>query len=109
MQIQFMSVVWSALALVAGVIVGLSFGLVQTRAWRRNQQLEQSGRLSSSFAVMPGSMRRVAYLIVALALVQILCPLLFTHHFEWWVSAGVVGGYGTLLFSRLRQRMSNSH
>jgi hypothetical protein len=109
MQIQLMSTVWSLLAVLAGGLIGISFGILQTRASRRNQQLEQTGKLNTGFAVMPGSMRRVAYLVVALALVQLVCPLLFTNHCEWWVSAGVIGGYGAMLFTQLRRRLANSH
>ena len=102
-----MSVVWCLLAVLAGGIIGISFGLLQNKAWRRNQQLEQNGNLNNGFAIIPGSMRRVAYLIVALALIQIVCPLLFTNHYEWWVSGGVVGGYGAVLFTQLRRRLAN--
>jgi len=48
-------------------------------------------------------MKRVAYLLVALVLVQIVCPLLFIDGSQWWVSGGVVVGYGALLFRQLRQ------
>ena len=109
MQIQLMSAVWSLLAILAGGLIGVSFGMLQTRAGRRNHQLEQTGKLNTGFAVMPGSMRRVAYLVVVLALVQLICPLLFTNHCEWWVSAGVVGGYGAILFTQLRRRMASTH
>ena len=109
MQIQLMTAVWSLLAVLAGGIIGVSFGMLQTKAWRRNQQMEQSGKLNTGFGVMPGSMRRVAYLVVALALVQVVCPLLFTNHCEWWVSAGVVGGYGAMLLIQLRRRLANTH
>ena len=103
MQIQLMVVIRSLAALIAGGVIGLGFGLVQQIALRRNQKLEQSGRLQSGWAVMPGSMKRVAYLLVALVLVQIVCPLLFIDGSQWWVSAGVVVGYGALLFRQLRQ------
>ena len=103
MQIQMMVVVRSLAALIAGGVIGLGFGLVQHMALRRNEKLEQRGRLSSGWAVMPGSMKRVAYLLVALVVVQIICPLLFTDGSQWWVSGGVVVGYGALLFRQLRQ------
>ncbi len=54
---------------------------------------------------MPGSMRRVAYLLIVLALVQIISPALFAGGSQWWVSAGVAGGYGGLLLWQLRQRL----
>ena len=55
---------------------------------------------------MPGSMRRTAYLLMALAGVQFVCPLLFTNGCQWWVSAGVVGGYGWALWRKLRQNLA---
>jgi hypothetical protein len=57
---------------------------------------------------MPGSMRRTAYLLVALALVQLVCPLLFTNGCQWWVSGGVVLGYGALLYRGLRGKMARA-
>jgi hypothetical protein len=107
-QLQLMSVVWCLMAVLAGALIGISFGLLQNKAARRNQKLERNGNLNNGFAIMPGSMRRVAYLILALGLIQIVCPLLFTNHYEWWVSAGVVGGYGAVLFTQLRRRLANS-
>ncbi len=106
MQIQTLSILWSLLSVVTGALIGISFGMLQTKAARRNQQLEQSGKINTGFAVMPGSMRRVAYLVLALALIQVVCPLLFTNHCEWWVSGGVVGGYGAMLLSQLRRRLA---
>jgi hypothetical protein len=78
--------------------------MLQEFALRRHQQREQSGDFHNGWAVMPGSMRRVAFLLIALVIVQILCPILFVGASEWWVSGGVVAGYGALLFRRLRDR-----
>ncbi len=50
-------------------------------------------------------MTRVAMLLLALALVQVACPLLFTHYNQWLVSGGVVLGYGSILFQQLRRRV----
>ena len=90
--------------LVAGGLIGVGFGMLQNLALRRNQQLQQAGDLKSGWAVMPGSMRRIAYLMVALIAVQIFCPLFFTDGVQWWVSGGVLVGYGTMLFRQLRLR-----
>jgi hypothetical protein len=104
MQIQVMHVFLSVVALLAGGLIGLGFGLLQNAALRRNQKLQQSGNLNSSWSAMSGSMRRVTYLVIALVLVQILCPMLFANGTQWWVSAGVILGYGTFLFRRLSHR-----
>ena len=55
---------------------------------------------------MPGSGVRVAYLLVALLLVQLICPLLFQGNTPWFVSAGVLVGYGSMLAVQLRRRLS---
>jgi hypothetical protein len=79
--------------------------VLQNIALRRNEKLQQEGALNTGWAVMPGSMKRVAYLMVALVVVQIFCPLLFVDSTKWWVSAGVALGYGGFLFSRPRRRV----
>ena len=108
MTIALTELLRSVAALAVGAFIGVSFGLVQNLALRRNRKLHEQGSLQSGWAVMPGSMRRVAYLLVALVLVQLLCPLLFVNGTEWWVSAGVVTGYGAVLFRQLRRGETTS-
>jgi hypothetical protein len=109
MHLPIMNMVRPLCGLVAGGLIGVSFGMVQDAAGRRYKKLEQSGALNTAWAVMPGSFRRVAYFLVALALIQLLCPLLFTDGCQWWVSGGVVAGYGAILFGQLRQRLSQTN
>lgn len=92
-------------ALAAGGVIGLGFGTIQQAAQRRYEKLQQAGKLNTGWAVMPGSMRRVGYLLIALALVQFVCPVLFTDGIQWWVSAGLLAGYGWGLFQQLRERL----
>ena len=99
--------IWSLLAVVFGVMIGVSFGLIQQAAYRRNQKLQESGKLNNGWAVMPGSGKRVAYLLVALALIQVICPMLFKNGIQWWVSGGVVAGYGYTLYTQLRQKLGH--
>jgi hypothetical protein len=94
----------SLAGLAVGGLIGLGFGLLQQAALRRNKQLQDEGGLSSGWTVMPGSFRRVAYLMIGLLLVQIICPLLFVGGTEWWVSSGLLVGYGLVLFQQLRKR-----
>jgi hypothetical protein len=103
MQVHFLEMLRNLLALSAGGVIGIVFGRIQNAALKRNQKLQNTGALNNGWAVMPGSMRRVAYLLVLLVLIQILCPLLFVNGSEWWVSAGVVFGYGGALLYRLKR------
>src|SRR5258708_22372671 len=104
MIIQFMNTFLLLVAVAAGGAIGYCFGLIQNFALRRNERKQQSGELNNGWAVMPGSMTRVAYLLIVLVAIQIICPLLFKDGTQWWVSAGLVMGYGYVLFRRLMQR-----
>jgi len=103
MALELMIMVRSLLGLIAGGMIGTGFGMIQEAARRRYERLQHQGRLRSPWGVMAGSGRRAVYLLMALVLVQIVCPLLFTQGTQWWVSAGVAIGFGVLLF---RQKMS---
>ncbi len=94
--------------LIVGLMIGLGFGMVQDAARRRNERRQQAGKLNSGWAVMPGSGARVAYLLILLVLIQLLCPLWFVNGTQWWVTGGVVAGYGVMLFLQLRQRLSHN-
>jgi membrane protein YqaA with SNARE-associated domain len=107
MNIQITEVLRCVAALVVGGLIGYAFGTIQQIALRRNEKRQQSGQLNNGWAVMPGSGRRVAYLLVALVLVQIICPLFFVNGSQWWVSGGVVLGYGGILLRQLRQRQGS--
>ena len=106
-MLQMLEVLRLIAGLLAGSLIGFGFGLFQQRALRRNQQQQQSGQLNNGWAVMPGSMKRVAWLMIALIIVQVVCPLLFRDGTQWWVSGGVVLGYGFVLFRRLKLKKSN--
>ena len=93
-------------ALVAGGVIGFAFGTIQAAALRRNQRLQESGKLTNGWAVMPGSGKRIFYLLLALIVVQLVCPLLFVDNTQWFVSGGVVLGYGAVLFRQLRERQA---
>ena len=92
--------------LVVGGLIGVCFGFAQEVAWRRNKKRQDAGSLDTGWAVMPGSMRRVAYLLIALVAVQMICPMFFVNGTEWWVSGGVVAGYGVMLYQQMRRRRS---
>ncbi len=91
--------------LLAGGVIGLAFGTLQQAALRQNEERERTGRLKDGWSLMPGSGVRVAYLLVTLALIQLVCPLLFAAGTQWLVSAGLLLGYGSMLAVKLRQRL----
>jgi hypothetical protein len=106
MQIHLIDLLKDLVGLVAGGVIGFAFGLLQQAALRRHEQREQEGKLKNGWTLMPGAGVRVAYLLIALALVQVICPLLFVDGTQWLVSAGVVVGYGWLLVQQLRRRLA---
>ena len=104
MASQLTWILASITAVIAGGVIGAGFGLVQEAARRRYERKQSEGRFSNGWAVMPGSGARVAYLLVGLVLVQLVCPVLFRNGVQWWVSGGVVIGYGFMLFRQLQRR-----
>jgi len=96
-------------ALIVGGFIGTAFGMLQNLARRKNEEKEKRGELKSGWSLMPGSGARVAYLLITLVAIQIVCPMLFKGGMtQWWVSGGVVLGYGAMLYLQLRQRLSGN-
>jgi hypothetical protein len=89
-----------------GAGIGLAFGLLQETAKRRHQERLDRGDLRSAWSLIPGAGTRVAYLLVTLAVIQACFPALFAHNVQWWVSGGLVAGYGYTLFRKLRRTLS---
>ena len=104
METHLLELLRALLGLILGGAIGLGFGLIQNAAYRRHEKLQTDGKLTNGWTVIPGSAGRVAYLLVALALVQLISPALFAGGSQWWVSGGLVGGYGAVLFRQFRQR-----
>lgn len=88
-------------SLLIGGGIGWSFGLLQAAAQRQNQEKETAGRVKSIWRLMPGSGQRVAYLLLTLVLIQIVCPMLFVEGTQWWVSGGLLAGYAYVWVQRL--------
>lgn len=105
MNLTFLDIIRYLVGLAAGGTIGLAFGMLQRVALRQNELRQQTGQLPSGWSLMPGAGARVAYLLIALALIQLVCPLLFADGTQWVVSAGVALGYGAMLFTQLRQRL----
>lgn len=89
------------LGLPLGAAIGLLFAAIQQAALRRHEKRQEQGRFRNGWTLVPGSVTRVALLLVALVGVQIFYPALFTGPGKWWVSAGVAGGYGAALVWQL--------
>jgi hypothetical protein len=102
---NFTEILRAAVGLGAGAVIGYAFGLLQNAALLRNERRAQAGELKSGWNLMPGSGARIAYLLIALLIVQVVCPLIFVGHTQWVVSAGVILGYGCMLVVQLRHRL----
>ena len=86
-------------------IIGYAFGALQKKALRYHKKLQEEGKLGSAWSIMPGSMGRVAILLIVLASMQLMFPVFFEGStIPWLVSAGVVIGYGAELLAQLRRR-----
>jgi len=96
------------IAIASGAAIGLAFGAVQAAALRRYQKKQTSGDFNSGWTVIPGSMSRVAGLLIVLALIQFVCPILFKDGIQWMVSTGLVLGYGWCLLRAFQQRRAPS-
>lgn len=105
MDMHLVDILRSLVGIAAGATIGYAFGLLQNAALRRNAERQKDGKLKNGWTLMPGSGVRVAYLLIALVLVQLICPLLFVDGTQWWVSGGVIAGYGVMLYHQLRLKM----
>ncbi len=104
METLFINSLRVVFAVVAGGLIGYAFGLIQNAARLRYEKKQLEGKFKSGWSVIPGSGARTAYLLLALLLVQLICPLLFKEGTQWVVSGGVAAGYGWALFQQLRLR-----
>ena len=105
MMTQLMNVLIPIGGFALGGVVGYAFGLFQNAARAHNSRLQNSGDFKNGWMVMPGSMRRIALLLIALISFQLIFPFLFDGSgVQWLISAGVILGYGWTLFQQLRKR-----
>lgn len=105
MSLELLDLLREFAAIGGGALIGLGFGTLQYHALRKNEDRQARGELPSGWVLMPGAGTRVAYLLVALLLIQLICPLLFSHGTQWFVSGGLLAGYGWTLTTQLRQRL----
>jgi len=104
METILLNVLRIVLALVAGGFIGYVFGLIQNAARLRHEKRQLEGKFKNAWSIIPSSGARTAYLLVALLLVQLVCPLLFVEGTQWVVSGGVAAGYGMVLLQQLLRR-----
>jgi len=104
MESILLNILRISLALIAGLFIGYAFGLIQNAARLRHEKRQLEGKFKNGWSIIPGSGARVAYLLIALLLVQLICPLLFVEGTQWMVSGGVAAGYGWVLLQQLLRR-----
>lgn len=102
MHLDWLEIMRATLAVGAGVAIGLGFGRLQQAARARNERRQREGQLRNAWGLMPGSGGRVAMLLMTLVVIQVVCPMLFAGDTAWFVSAGLLGGYGWMLARRVR-------
>lgn len=93
------SIVLALLGFLIAVFIGITFGSGQQAALRRQRELGRRGHLPTAWEIVPGSLRRMTFLLFALVVIQWGCPILFEREgMPWLVTAGVLIGYGWMLF-----------
>lgn len=105
MSSTFFALLRDLAAIGGGAVIGLGFGVLQQAALRKNEERQARGQLKNGWSLMPGAGARVAYLLITLALIQVICPLLFVDGTQWCVSGGLLAGYLWTLATQLRQRL----
>ena len=99
----------SMIGFVVGAEIGAGFAWLQSVALHRNEMLlQQNQKPNWWMQQIPGSGGRVAFLLMALVLTQVLFPSLFPGANKWWVTGGLVLAYGCSLFGQLRHRVAQS-
>jgi len=88
------------LGIILGVIIGGAFAWLQLQALRRNEMLERREQLPALLRQIPGSGGRVAFLLVALVLAQVV----FQKASVVWMAAGVAVAYAIPFIWRLRAK-----
>ncbi|HUJ71118.1 MAG TPA: hypothetical protein VLZ30_02670, partial [Verrucomicrobiae bacterium] len=77
------------LGITLGTLIGGAFAWMQLRAARRNERLQEQHQSPEILRQVPGSMTRVAFLLMALVAVQIFFP----NADKWWLSGALVVAY----------------
>jgi hypothetical protein len=94
------------LGFIVGAMIGLTFAWMQIQALRRNEMIEQQQVVSGWMKQIPGAGGRVAFLLMAFVLAQVVMQLLFHQANLPWMTAGVVLAYGIPFTMRLIDKYS---
>ncbi|HUI06472.1 MAG TPA: hypothetical protein VL486_05650 [Verrucomicrobiae bacterium] len=89
------------LGITLGTLIGGAFAWMQLRAARRNELLQRQQQSPEILRQVPGSLTRVAFLLMALVAVQVFFP----QADKWCLSGALVVAYGIPFFWRLRDRI----
>jgi hypothetical protein len=98
----------AVLGAVLGVFIGGLYAALQLSALRKNEQQQQQGVPVRVGVMVPGSMLRVALLLIALVLVQVLVPNeQKTAKFYWSLTICLAVTYSVPFFWKLKQILRN--
>jgi hypothetical protein len=98
-----------ALGVVLGVLIGGAYAALQLSALHKNEQRQQQGEPIRVGGMVPGSMTRVALLLMALVLVQVLVPNdQKTTKFYWSLTISLGLTYAVPFFWKLKDMMSRN-
>jgi hypothetical protein len=86
-------------ALTAGIVIGGAFAWLQLQALRRNEFLAQRQQMPAFLRRLPGSGVRIAFLLLSLALVQVLVP----GANKWWLTGSLLVSSSIPILWRLFQ------
>ena len=92
------------LGITLGVLIGGAFAWLQLLAARRNELLQKRQQPTGILRQVPGSMARVAFLLMTLVAVQVFFP----GADKWSLSGALVVAYGIPFFWRLKDRISQA-
>jgi L-asparagine transporter-like permease len=99
----------TVLGVVLGVLIGGVYAVLQLSALRKNEQRQQQGEPVRIGGMVPGSMTRVALLLMALVLVQVLVPNdKKTTSFYWSLTISLAVTYSVPFFWKLKDMMSRN-
>src|SRR5436309_3435634 len=95
------------LVIVFGVLIGGVYAGLQLSALRKNEQRQREQGAPSVTGIVPGSMTRVALLLMALVLVEVIVPAQYkTPQFHWALVISVGLAYGVPFGIRIKDMIA---